>query len=261
MTDYIYRGARPPQPEQPTLVMLHGAGMDHTVWTMLARYHARRGYNVIAPDLPGHGRSTADSVNSIEAMSSWLEALLKSESVSNPYFLGHSMGSLVAMETAARLGDNCAGLAMFGTTAPMVVGAPLLEAAKRNEQAAIDMVCLFGHDTVAQLGGNLVGGVNVLNTAVRLMQQAGPDVLFNALSACNNWVDALDRAELVRCPTSLVLGRFDKMTPQRSTGELKKRLKNCKVTVIDSGHMLMSEAPEATHQALKLALRHSTNNN
>lgn len=255
MTDYIYRGGRDAQPQAPALVMLHGAGMDHTVWTLLGRYHARRGYNVIAPDLPAHGRSGGDSLNSVEAMSDWLEQLLKREGIEMPYLMGHSMGSLVAMETAARLGDNCAGLGLFGSTAPMPVGPPLLDAAQRNEQAAIDMVCLFGHDTAAQLGGNPLCGVNILNTGVRLMQQSKSDVLFNDLSACNNWSNALERAALVTAPTTLVLGRLDKMTPARSTAELCKQLPNNKTIVIESGHMMMTEAPEATHQALCTALK------
>lgn len=255
--DFIYRGGRPAQSQSPALVMLHGAGMDHTVWTTLARYHARRGYNVLVPDLPGHGRNQDQCLSSIEHLAQWLGELLQGESITNPYLIGHSMGSLVAMETAARLGDQCAGLALFGTSAPMPVGAPLLQAAERNEQAAIDMVCLFGHDTPAQLGGNPICGVNVLNTAVRLMQQSKPDVLFHDLSACNNWSNALERAQLVSAPTTLVLGKHDKMTPSRTASTLLSHLRDGKITLLDSGHMMMSEAPEATHQALKQALEHA----
>lgn len=260
MTDYIYRGGRAAQAEAPALVMLHGAGMDHTVWTMLARYHARRGYNVLAPDLPGHGRSGGSSLDSIEAMADWLEALLARENAKTPYLLGHSMGSLVALETAVRLGDGCAGLAMLGTSVPMPVGPALLQAAQNNEQSAIDMICLFGHDTVAQLGGNPVGGVNVLNTAVRLMQGSADGVLFNDLTACNNWQTGLQRAEQLTAPSTLILGRFDKMASPRSAPALVSALSNAQTLMIESGHMMMSEAPEETHQALCQALKHQGTN-
>lgn len=255
MTDYIYRGGRPAQPQAPALVMLHGAGMDHTVWTMLARYHARRGYNVIAPDLPGHGRSGGESLKSIAEMADWLELVLAREEALSPYLMGHSMGSLVALECAARLGDKCSGLGMFGTAFPMPVGPPLLKAAENNEQSAIDMICLFGHDTPAQLGGNPVSGVNVLNTGVRLMQSIKDDVLYNDLSACNNWQDGFDRAQQVIVPSTLVLGLFDKMTPVRSARELASQFSDCQTLNIESGHMMMTEAPEATHQALCQALK------
>lgn len=257
MTDYIYRGGRPAANDLPAIVMVHGAGMDHTVWTLLARYHARRGYRVIAPDLPGHGRSGGAALDSVETMADWLLELLQREGAERPYLLGHSMGSLVAMECAARLGEGCSGLGLFGSTAPMPVGQPLLDAAERNEQAAIDMVCLFGHDTPAQLGGNPLAGIHVLSTAVRLMQQAGDGVLFKDLSACNNWTQALERAALVSAPTTLILGRHDKMTPLRSTRGLTDALPKSQNIVIDSGHMMMTEAPEATHQALCSALRFS----
>ncbi len=255
MTDYVYRGGRPAQPAAPALVMVHGAGMDHTVWTPLARYHARRGYNVLAVDLPGRGRSTGKSLLSIDSMADWLAELLKAETAQRPFLMGHSMGSLVALELAARLGDDCCGLALFGSAAPMLVGPPLLDAAQRNEQAAIDMVCLFGHDVKAQLGANPVSGIHVLNTAVRLMQQTPPDVLFNDLSACNNWQDPLQRAAQVRCPSTLILGAKDKMTPPKAAAALATELKNSETIVIDSGHMMMAESPEATHQALIRALK------
>lgn len=260
MSDYIYRGGRPAQDDKPTLVMLHGAGMDHTIWTLLARYHARRGYNVLAPDLPAHGRSGGQSLNNINDMADWLLTLLEREGVNMPYLMGHSMGSLLALETAARLGEQCSGLGLFGSTAPMPVGQALLDAAERNEQAAIDMVCLFGHDTPAQLGGNPLCGIHTLNTGVRLMQQAADGVLFNDLSACNNWNEALDRAQEVTAPVSLILGRKDKMTPLRSTRALIERLAKSQTIIIESGHMMMTEAPEETHLALCTALefcRHS----
>lgn len=255
MTDYVYRGGRPAQPSAPALVMVHGAGMDHTVWTALARYHARRGYNVLAVDLPGRGRSTGESLHSIDKMADWLGELLTAEAAQQPFLMGHSMGSLVALELAARLGEDCSGLALFGTAAPMAVGAPLLDAAERNEQAAIDMVCLFGHGVKAQLGGNPVSGINVLNTAIRLMQQTPPNVLFNDLSACNNWANSLERAAQVRCPTTLILGSKDKMTPPKGTIALAAQLRDGETIMIESGHMMMAESPETTHQALISALK------
>ena len=65
------------QPAQPSVVFIHGAGMDHTVWLVFERYFARHGYNVLALDLPGHGRSGGDPLPSIEAMADWVGGVLE----------------------------------------------------------------------------------------------------------------------------------------------------------------------------------------
>jgi len=87
---------------QPTLLLLHGAGLNRTVWTLFSRYFARRGYNVLAPDFPAHGNSSGDLLTSIEAMARWVNGLLEhcvaehaELSIEDVRLAGHSMGSLV----------------------------------------------------------------------------------------------------------------------------------------------------------------------
>ena len=58
--------------ENDSVLFIHGAGFDHTVWTLPARYFARQGRNVIAVDLPGRGLSGGEALTSIEAMADWL---------------------------------------------------------------------------------------------------------------------------------------------------------------------------------------------
>src|ERR1700733_13710076 len=80
----------------PAIVFLHGAGLDHSVWALLARAFAHHGFGVLAPDLPGHGRSAGPPLSSIAALADWTAALIDAAGVDAARLVGHSMGSLAA---------------------------------------------------------------------------------------------------------------------------------------------------------------------
>src|SRR5436853_2184922 len=106
-------GGRDFDPALPLVVFVHGAGLDHTVFAGLARWFAHRGCGVLAPDLPGHGRSSGEPLHSIGAMADWLAALIERAGASNIRLIGHSMGSLIALETAARRPDGVVALGLI----------------------------------------------------------------------------------------------------------------------------------------------------
>src|SRR5215468_4213963 len=93
-------GGRDHDPARPLVVFLHGAALDHTVWALLARWFAHHGYAVLAPDLRGHGRADGEPLTSIAAMADWTAALIVAAGASKATIIGHSMGSLIALETA-----------------------------------------------------------------------------------------------------------------------------------------------------------------
>src|ERR1700721_3675767 len=99
---FIATGGREFDASQPTIVLLHGAGFDHTTWALHSRWFAHHGYGVLAPDLPGHGRSAGRPLSAIAALAEWTAALIDAAGLSGARIVGHSMGSLVALETAAR---------------------------------------------------------------------------------------------------------------------------------------------------------------
>src|SRR2546430_9250570 len=156
---FVATGGRKFDSSQPTIVLLHGAGFDHTTWALHSRWFAHHGYGVLAPDLPGHGRSSGASLPTIAEMADWTAALLDAAGAAKARLVGHSMGSLIALETAARHSAKVSALSLIGTAATMAVGPDLLKAAEANDPTAIDMVSIWGLGFQAELGGSLPSGL------------------------------------------------------------------------------------------------------
>jgi pimeloyl-ACP methyl ester carboxylesterase len=245
-------GGRDFDPSLPAMIFLHGAGMDHSVWVLHARAFAHHGFAVLAPDLPGHGRSVGPALNSIVTLADWTAALLDAAGVTAARLIGHSMGSLVALEMAARHPEKVTALSLIATAAPMRVSDELLGAAKANDHAAIDMISLWGYGQRAVLGGCDAPGLWMLGGAERLLERAQSGVLFADLSACNDYKDALNAAAKVAVPAAVILGGRDMMTPPKGGKAVAAALTDCRLTVLeDSGHMLMSERPNEVLKALR----------
>ena len=247
---------------QRTLVLQHGAGMDRTVWVLLARYFARHGFNVVSADLPAHGASGGTMLGTIEEQAAHLWQLLDvlytehALSLDQCVLAGHSMGALVVLE-AARMRPHCVEqLILVGAGYPMPVGGALLDAAQANDQAAVDMIALFSHSFGSQLGHNAMAGINVQNMAMALLERARPDVLFTDLQACNNYQGAEDAAKVIDGVSCTVIsGLDDRMTPIRAADNVARLLGARQLKIANCGHMLMSEQPEATLQAFRQCLQ------
>src|ERR1700751_4686778 len=200
----------------PTVVLLHGAGFDHTTWALHSRWFAHHGPGVLAPDLPGHGRSAGAPLSTIADMAAWTAALLDAAGVAKARLVGHSRGSLIALETAARHPAKVSGLSLIGTAATMTVGPDLLKAAEANDPAAIDMVSIWGLGFKAELGGSLAPGLWMHHGAQRVLQRARPGVLYSDLNACNSYQNALAAVAQIKVPTTFILGERDLMTPAKA---------------------------------------------
>lgn len=245
-------GGRPFDPALPTIVFLHGAGMDHSVWALQTRWFAHHGYGVLAPDLPGHGLSGGEALPSIAAMADWVVALVEAAGGSAAWLVGHSMGSLVALDAAARHPAKVTAVSLIGTGAAMTVGPELLKAAEANDAAAIDMVSIWGLGFRAGLGGNTAPGLWMHGGAERVLQAAPPGVLFNDLNACNAYGDALAAAARVAAPVTLVLGERDMMTPAKAGRALAAALPRARTVVLrGAGHMMMVERPDEVLATLR----------
>src|SRR3978361_839368 len=249
---FVATGGREFDLSQPTIVLLHGAGFDHSTWALHSRWFAHHGYRVLAPDLPGHGRSIGAPLSTIADMADWTAALLDAAGVSQARLVGHSMGSLIALEIAARHPARVSALSLIGTAATMTVGPDLLKAAEANDQTAIDMVSIWGLGFAAELGGSLAPGLWMHAGAQRVLEQCRAGVLFNDLSACNAYQGALAAAAGISVPVTLVLAERDMMTPARGGKALAAAIPNARTVIIPgAGHMMMAERPDELLAALQ----------
>jgi pimeloyl-ACP methyl ester carboxylesterase len=245
-------GGREFDASQPTIVLLHGAGFDHTTWALHSRWFAHHGYGVLAPDLPGHGRSSGAPLSTIAEMADWTADLLDAAGAAKARLVGHSMGSLIALETAARHPAKVSSLGLIGTAATMTVGPDLLKAAETNDHTAVDMVSIWGLGFAAELGGSLAPGLWMHSGAQRVLEQCRPGVLFNDLAACNAYTNALAAAAHITVPATFILGERDMMTPAKAGKALAAALPNSRTVVLrGAGHMMMVERPDELLAALQ----------
>ena len=257
-TAYAYTGGKPLDPTLPCIVFIHGALHDHSGWTLLSRWFAHHGHSVLAVDLPGHGRSEGPPLDSVEALADWTLALLDAAGVKQAALVGHSMGSLIALEAAACAPERITRLAMLGTAYPMKVSDALLNTALENPLKAIDMVNAFSISTTASKPSYPGPGMWVHGSNRALMRrtqaaQAGVNLFHLDFSVCDRYANGLQAAALVRCPVTFVLGKSDQMTSPKVTGELAAALK-ARVVMVEAGHHMMAEAPDAVLGAVRGAL-------
>jgi pimeloyl-ACP methyl ester carboxylesterase len=245
---FAYTGAHMLDPRKATMVFVHGAGLDHSWFGLQSRYFAYHGRNVLALDLPGHGRSEGPPLPSVAEMADWVFKALEQVSLSRCSVVGHSMGALVALECANRRPQQVERVALIGVAYPMKVSEAFLDAARRNDHTAYDMETIWGHAAQVPLSGNPNPGMWMYGDTLARLRRLSPGVLYNDLKACNDY--ASDFAN-VRCPVLLVLGKRDVMTPPRSAAVLLEKIPTARREVIEpSGHSLMAEAPDATLDAL-----------
>jgi pimeloyl-ACP methyl ester carboxylesterase len=161
------------------------------------------------------------------------------------------MGALIALATAAATPERVWGLCLVGAAYPMAVNAELLSAAKVNDHLAIDLVNAWGHGRRAQLGGAAVPGLWMLGSGVRLQERAGSGVLYADMNACDSYKAGDADAAKVRCPTTVIAGDRDLMTPLRSARALAQKIPGAELVELrNCGHMMMAEAPDALLDAL-----------
>lgn len=259
-TVFASTGGRAFDPAQDPVIFLHGSGMDRTVWQLQTRYFAWHGRSVLAVDLPGHGKSAGPAIDTIEAQAAWVIALMDAAGIREAALVGHSMGAALALETAAVYPDRVGAIALCGISETMPVHPELLEAARKGDHHAYDLITSWGFDRMAHLGGHKAPGTWMTGAGMRLLERGRDAVVGTDLAASNAYQGAKAAAARVRCPALFVLGDRDRMTPPGNARSLIDAIDagpgdGAVVEVIaDCGHMMMVERPDATLDALRRVL-------
>lgn len=257
---YCYTAGQPFNPAQPSVVFIHGVVNDHSVWALQSRYLAHHGYNVLAVDLPGHGRSAGTAPASVEDGAAFIVALLNATGMQRATLVGHSWGSLIALEAAAQLQERVSHLVLVGTAFPMKVSQALLDTALNNPHQALALVNVFSRSTLAPPPSVLGPGTWVYGTSLALGRRvlaSNPEVnlLHRGFLACDRYANGEAAIQATTCPVLLVLGAQDQMTHPKTAHSLvaaaRASGKSVQVVQLPVGHHQMAEAPEATLQALR----------
>ena len=257
---YCYTGGKTLDSAKPTVVFIHGVLNDHSVWILQSRHLANHGWNVLAVDLPGHCRSEGEAPATVEAAADFIAALLDASGVKQAALVGHSWGSLIALEAAAGLKNRTTHLALVGTAFPMKVSQVLLDAALNDPAKGIEMINVFSRSTLcappSALGpGTWVFGSNsALNRRV-LASNTAVNVFHRGFVACNAYANGDEAITQITCPVLFLLGSQDQMTQaaaaQGLIAKAKAAGKQVQTIYLPVGHHQMTEAPEATLSALK----------
>ena len=266
---YCYTGGKAFDAAKPTVVFIHGVLNDHSVWILQTRYLAHHGFNVLAVDLPGHGKSAGANRNiapclSVEAAAKFIIALLDTAEIKSAALVGHSFGSLIAIETTARDAaknpNRIKHLALLGTAAPMLVSPVLLETSISAPNKAIDMVNTFSHSMLAPPPSSLGPGTWLYGSSRALMRRVqASNSAFNlfhtGFNACNEYKTAVAGVFTASAAMLFIVGKSDQMTPPKAAKPLidaaKSSGKQVKVITLEAGHSLMTEAPDGVLMALK----------
>jgi pimeloyl-ACP methyl ester carboxylesterase len=253
---------------KPTVVFIHGVLNDHSVWILQTRYLAHHGFNVLAVDLPGHGRSAGVNRDiapclSVEAAAEFIIALLDAAGIKTAALVGHSFGSLIALEAAARAPDRVTHLALLGTAFPMPVSPALLETSLNQPLQAIDMVNTFSHSMLAPPPSTLGPGTWLYGSSKALMRRIQAsntafNLFFTGFTACNDYKSGLASVSIASAAMLFIVGKSDQMTPPKAAQTLINAAtaaeKRVTVAAIAAGHQMMAEAPDDVLMALQAFL-------
>jgi pimeloyl-ACP methyl ester carboxylesterase len=257
---YCYTGGKAFDATQPTVIFIHGVLNDHSVWILQSRYLAHHGWNVLAIDLPGHCRSGGEAPATVEEAADFIAALLDAAGVQQAALVGHSWGSLIALEAAARLKERVTHLVLVGTAFPMKVSPALLDSALNEPMKALAMVNVFSRSTLAPPPSALGPGTWVYGASMALGRRvlaSNPQVnVFHCgFKACDSYTNGEAAIQAITCPVLFVLGAQDQMTQPRAAQGLinaaRHSGKAVQVVSLPVGHHQMTEAPDATLFAIR----------
>jgi pimeloyl-ACP methyl ester carboxylesterase len=261
---YCYTGGKPFDAAKPTVVFIHGVVNDHSVWILQSRYLANHGHNVLAIDLPGHCKSAGEAPSSVEEAAAFVGALLDAAGVQRAALVGHSFGSLIALEAASCLKARVTHLVLVGTAYPMKVSPALLDASLNEPLKAVQMVNVFSRSTLAAPPSALGPGTWVFGASTALARRVigsntQVSVFHRGFKACDSYANGEAAIAAIECPVLFLLGGQDQMTlPKAAQGLIgcaREAGKKVSVVQLPVGHHQMTETPDETLFAIRDFLR------
>jgi len=232
--------------EKPSILLMHGSGLTHIVWSLHEQFYASQGYNILSVDLPGHGNSEGPSLKSIEEISDWIKSLINALDITKIIIIGHSQGCLAGIDFAARYQNLLSSLVLVAGSYKMPVNKDLIDLAEAGDEKAISLMMKWGYEgSKAFIGGNPVK--KIINSSREIREVLAVD-----LNACNNYKGGKESLEKINCPTLCIFGDLDKMVTLEMGNKMALMIKNSEKKVIKNcGHMIIFEKAFEMRQIVK----------
>ena len=222
--------------KKPSILLMHGSGLSHIVWSLHEQFYVSQGFNVLSVDIPGHGNSEGPSLKSIEEISDWIRSLMRTLDILKITIIGHSQGSLVGIDFASRYPDLISKLVLVAGSYKMPVNQDLIDLAEAGDEKAILLMMKWGYEgSKAFIGGNPVK--KIIKSSRDIIEILAVD-----LNACNNYKNGEKSLEKINCSTLCIFGDLDKMVPVKAGTKMSERIKNSETKIISNcGHMIIFE--------------------
>jgi len=219
-----------------TIVLLHGSGQSHVVWSLTEQYLSSQGYNVLTIDLPGHGNSEGESLKSIEEIADWLDKVVRKIGVSQLTIVGHSQGCLVSLEYYLKFPEKIKKLVFVAGAYEIPVNKSLIDLSLSGDMESLNLMMKWGYGHSKQfIGGNPLQ--KILNSTREVREVLAVDLI-----ACNNYKNGMKAVKTVKCPTFFVFGELDKMIKLESGKKFAGLISASRIHVIKNcGHMIILE--------------------
>jgi len=222
--------------EKSSILLMHGSGLTHIVWSLHEQFYASQGFNILSVDLPGHGNSEGPSLKSIEEISDWVKSLMNVLDIKKIIIIGHSQGCLVGIDFASRYPNLINDLVLVAGSYKMPVNQDLIDYAEAGDEKAILLMMKWGYEgSKAFIGGNPVK--KIINSSREIREVLAVD-----LNACKNYKSGKESLEKINCPTLCIFGDLDKMVPLEVGNKMASMIKNSEKKIINNcGHMIIFE--------------------
>ncbi len=222
--------------QKETIFLIHGSGQSHVVWSLTSQYLSDQNYNVVTLDLPGHGNSEGESLESIEKMVEWLEKVTLELRINQFSLVGHSQGCLISLEYANKYPKKVKNIIFVAGSYEIPVNKSLIDLALSGNLESLDLMMKWGYGSSKQfIGGNPLQ--KILNSAREVREVLAVDLI-----ACNNYKNGINATKKISCPTLFILGDLDKMIRLEKGKQFANLIPNSKIHVIKNcGHMIILE--------------------
>lgn len=238
----FYRQSQHSEKSETALLCIHGSGGDSSVWDCQLE-NLGSSYKVLAPDLPGHGKSDVSKDNTVQAYVEWIERFTEEARLSRFFLAGFSLGGIVAQSYTRAYQEKVQGLILVSTGMNVGIGPEFMQFVRTDFEKAVKASCDKAYTAVVSR--------ELYQKGYAMLIKNGMEIYYNDIMICDRF-DSSSWISTITVPALIVCGRQDSITPCSLSQELCRRIPGSTLDIIsDAGHMVMQEKAEEFNDTVK----------